>query len=63
MTKGEAIVMGIIQGAGIEVGLTLLFSLPAYLFWNWLMPEIFGLPTLTYWQALGLAFLARFLIK
>jgi hypothetical protein len=22
--------------------------------WNWLMPPIFGLPQITYWQALGL---------
>ncbi len=22
--------------------------------WNWLMPAIFGLPSITYWQALGL---------
>lgn len=22
--------------------------------WNWLMPQIFGLPTLTFWQAAGL---------
>ena len=22
--------------------------------WNWLMPAIFGLPTLTFWQAVGL---------
>ena|SRR6185295_3727854 len=26
--------------------------------WNWLMPTIFGLPTLTFWQALGLLFLS-----
>ena len=24
------------------------------LLWNWLMPEIFGLKTLTYWQAWGM---------
>ena len=22
--------------------------------WNWLMPEVFGMHTITYWQALGL---------
>ena len=27
--------------------------------WNWLMPELFGLPTLGYWQAVGLLFLAK----
>ncbi|MBC29490.1 MAG: hypothetical protein CMH48_01460 [Muricauda sp.] len=27
--------------------------------WNWLMPELFGLSTLTYWQAVGLLLLAK----
>lgn len=27
--------------------------------WNWLMPEIFGLITITYWQAIGLIILAK----
>ena len=26
--------------------------------WNWLMPEIFGLHAITYWQALGLLLLS-----
>lgn len=30
--------------------------------WNWLMPSIFNLTTITYWQALGLAVLARLLM-
>ena len=29
--------------------------------WNWLMPTIFGLTTITYWQAVGLLVLAKFL--
>lgn len=31
------------------------------LLWNWLMPELFGLPSLTFWQAFGLLALARIL--
>lgn len=27
--------------------------------WNWLMPAIFGLATITYWQAVGLFVLAK----
>ena len=30
--------------------------------WNWLMPMIFGLPTLTFWQAVGLLVLCRLLV-
>ncbi|OON66844.1 hypothetical protein [Hymenobacter sp. CRA2] len=29
--------------------------------WNWLMPAIFGLPLLTFWQALGLLVLSKIL--
>ena len=29
--------------------------------WNWLLPEIFGLPRITFWQALGLLALSRIL--
>jgi hypothetical protein len=35
------------------VGLLFLFGWVVMLLWNWLMPEIFGLKTLTYWQAWG----------
>ena len=31
--------------------------------WNWLMPAIFGLRAITFWQALGLLFLSRFLFS
>ena len=33
------------------------------LLWNWLMPEIFGLKELTYWQAWGLMILSCILFK
>jgi hypothetical protein len=29
--------------------------------WNWLLPALFGLKTITFWQALGLLVLARIL--
>jgi hypothetical protein len=31
--------------------------------WNWLMPSIFGLRTITYWQALGLMALSWILFR
>jgi hypothetical protein len=31
------------------------------LLWNWLMPELFGLSTITYWQAVGLLILSKIL--
>ena len=38
----------------LGIGLLFLFGYVVMLLWNWLMPEIFGLKTLTYWQAWGL---------
>ena len=31
------------------------------LLWNWLAPQLFGLPQITFWQALGLLALCRIL--
>lgn len=33
----------------------------AMLLWNWLIPVIFGLPTISFWQAVGLLALCRIL--
>jgi hypothetical protein len=30
--------------------------------WNWLMPALFGLKLITFWQAIGLLILARILV-
>jgi len=45
------------------VGLALLLALPTMWMWNWLMPMIFGLMKLSFWQALGINFLAEILFK
>lgn len=37
------------------------FSAIVMFLWNWLMPAIFGLTTINFWQALGLFILARIL--
>lgn len=42
---------------------SLLLALPVMWLWNWLMPVIFKLPTLTVWQAWGLNVLCGFLFK
>jgi hypothetical protein len=39
----------------------LILGLPLMLLWNWLMPLVFGLPTLTFWQAVGMNLLASIL--
>ncbi len=51
----------IIFGAIAITGLAILFGFIIMWLWNWLMPEIFGLTTLTYWQAVGLFILFKLL--
>jgi len=43
--------------------LDLILAWPFMLLWNWLMPMIFGLTTLTFWQSFGLMLLCSFLFK
>jgi len=45
--------MGIVALAALSAALMLL--------WNWLLPGIFGLTAITFWQALGLFVLSRLL--
>jgi hypothetical protein len=47
----------------IVVGLALLIGGPLWLLWNCLMPTIFGLPHITFWQAVGLNILTSILFK
>jgi hypothetical protein len=47
-----------IIGAGIFI---LLFSFLVRLIWNAVIPDIFGLPAITFWQACGLTFLVKIL--
>ena len=53
----KKIVVGII----IVIVVSLLFAFPTMLLWNQLMPEIFGLQEIGFWQSLGLVLLARFI--
>lgn len=41
----------------------LLIGLPTMWLWNWLMPVIFGLPAIGFWQAVGLVFLSGIFFK
>lgn len=50
-------------GIGLIVVLAVLYALPVMLLWNWLMPLLFGLPKVTFLQALGLSLLSNFLFK
>ena len=58
----QKILLGI--GFGVAgIGLIALCGWVVMLLWNWLMPEIFGLKSLTYWQAWGVLALSTILFK
>ena len=59
---GMKVFLGVLIGIGI-IGLIFLFGWVVMLLWNWLMPAIFGLKQLTYWQAWGLLILSSILFK
>ena len=40
-----------------------LLGYPVMLLWNWLMPELFSLPVITFWQAIGLNLLCTILFR
>jgi hypothetical protein len=48
---------------GLLILAGLLLGVPLMILWNLLMPEIFGLPTIGFWQAFGLNILSSILFK
>ena len=52
---GKFIIMG--------VAFLALFTYVVMLLWNWLVPELFSGPVLTYWQTLGILVLAKILLS
>jgi hypothetical protein len=55
-------VLWIILGIAGFIAFAFLFGAVVMWLWNWLMPVIFHLGVITYWQAVGLALLGRLLI-
>ena len=57
-------IVGMIAG-GLALAVVFAFALGWFvmLLWNYLMPGIFGLPLIGFWQAWGLVLLAHILIK
>lgn len=54
----------IAKGIGIAilvVGIGALLGYVVMYLWNWLMPDLFGLPEITFWKAVGLFVLAKIL--
>ena len=54
------VVAGII---GLVIGLGALVGLIFMLLWNWIMPYLFGLPSISFWMAWGITILLGFLFN
>jgi hypothetical protein len=59
MKDGEVILTAI----GVLILSILILAYPTMLLWNWLMPDLFGLHYITFYQALGLNLLVNILFK
>ena len=53
----------ILIALGVSVVIAFFYTIPTWLLWNWLMPDIFGLPKITIWAAGGLTLLSTILFK
>ena len=59
---GPLVIAGIfILGIVLAAFSSLIIAIPVYFLWNWLMPQLFHLPALVYWQTWGLVFLLSLL--
>ncbi|MEC3964144.1 hypothetical protein [Flagellimonas halotolerans] len=62
--KVKSTVKKVVKIAAMVILGVLIFLLANYVLmrlWNWLMPDLFGVGTVTYWQALGIFVLAKLL--
>jgi hypothetical protein len=57
--KGARIISMVVIGLVTAVVLGLVFGIFVRELWNILMPELFGLKTITYWQAFGIVILGH----
>jgi hypothetical protein len=48
---------------GLIAILIVILGYPVMLLWNWLIPELFGLSEITFWQAIGLNILCTILFR
>ena len=53
----------VVVAVALVFALSLLFAFPIKWLWNWLIPVIFSLPRITFWQAWGLSMLSGLLFK
>lgn len=57
--RGLRIFGRVLGGIAVAIAFALVFGVFVQMLWNWLMPDLFKLGTITYGQAFGLMLLAR----
>jgi hypothetical protein len=53
----------ILEFIGLLCIVAVLLGYPLMLLWNWLMPDLFNLPVISFWQAIGLNILSSILFN
>ncbi len=61
-SKALKIIGMVAGGTALAAAIAFLLGFAVQALWNWLMPELFGLPQITYWQAWGLLVLGHLLL-
>ena len=56
-------IIGALLAIGEIIVAALLFTVPFYSWWNWLIPQIFGLPEITLLQSMGLSLMIVFVLR
>jgi len=62
----EGLVIGLVGAAGIALIMLVLgalYAFPVMWIWNYMMPELFALPALSFWQAFWGTFMCGILFK
>lgn len=60
--RAPRVIMGIVMGILAAAALSFITGVFIMLLWNWLMPQIFSLGEITFWQAFGLSLLSKLLL-
>lgn len=63
MEKLILIVVAIVGILGLSFGLSLLMAYPLMIAWNYVVPYLFSLKTISFWQSFALMFVCSLLIK
>ena len=61
-SKGKLIIYHVLAGLGMAAFFGCIFGYFVMLLWNFLMPDIFALKEINFWQGAGLVVLSRLLL-